>query len=249
MSNPRWHRPLLWFAGTMGLVTVAALAGLVFDDRTVVGSPVWLKPLKFAVSFGLYAVTLAWLLRATRRAPRTGGGARGVVGVAATGEMALMLVQVVRGRPSHFSNADPFDAAVWSLMGNMVVVLWTASLIVAIVVAVQRDVDPVLRSAARLGFVLSLAGMLLAFLMTTPTDAQEAELDRGGGPPMIGAHSVGVADGGPAMPVTGWSTTGGDLRIPHFVGIHGLQAVPLFALLLAGLARRAPGGRVAGARP
>ena len=38
--------------------------------------------------------------------------------------------------------------------------------------------------------------------------------------------------------MTDWSTTGGDLRIPHFIGMHALQALPLLALLLTALARR-----------
>jgi hypothetical protein len=50
------------------------------------------------------------------------------------------------------------------------------------------------------------------------------------------------------MALTGWSTTGGDLRIPHFVGMHALQALPLLALLLGVLATRLPRLRPAAAR-
>jgi hypothetical protein len=80
--------------------------------------------------------------------------------------------------------------------------------------------------------VLLLAGLLQGFLMIVPRAAQ-LELDEQGVDTAFGAHAVGVADGGPGMPLTGWSTTGGDLRIGHFVGIHSLQAILLFAILLS----------------
>jgi hypothetical protein len=42
------------------------------------------------------------------------------------------------------------------------------------------------------------------------------------------------------MALTGWSTVGGDLRIPHFVGMHALQVLPILLLVLGVLAVRIP---------
>lgn len=224
-----WHAPLAWFAAAMAALAVVSLVGYVADPRILVGVPIWAKPLKFAISFGVYAVTLAWMLSLLRDPRlRTLGRRTGTVLAVASGlEMTAIVLQVVRGRQSHFNESTPFDGAVYAIMGVMVVIIFTCTLVVAIALLRTPPADRAVTWAVRLGLAICLAGLSVGFLMVVPRAAQ---LQQGG--TIIGAHSVGVADGGPALPFLGWSTTGGDLRVAHFIGMHALQALPLLALAL-----------------
>ncbi|MDT7752152.1 MAG: hypothetical protein QOD96_5814 [Pseudonocardiales bacterium] len=232
-----WHRPMAWFAGVMAVMAVVSAVGLAVDDRILLGAPIWLKPLKFAISMAVYGLTWAWLysLLATRRRLASVVSSATVVLLAV--EYVVIVVQVVRGRPSHFNMSTPLDSALWITMGGTIAALWVGTAILTGLVLRAPVADPASRWAIRLGALISLVGLALGALMTS-TPAQTVPRTVGGVERMIGAHSVGVPDDGPGMPLTGWSTTGGDLRIPHFVGMHALQALPLLALLLTVLAVR-----------
>ncbi|WP_431903096.1 hypothetical protein [Amycolatopsis thermoflava] len=233
-----WHRPMTWTAGIMAGMTVVSLGGLALDDRVLLGAPIWLKPLKFAVSIALYCVTWAWMLTLLRRGQRLAARVSTAIAVIVLVEYAIIVLQVVRGRASHFNAATAFDATLFTVMGISIAALWTGTLVLTILLLRTEITDAAARWAIRLGAVVSLAGLGLGGLMIGPTDEQLRSMRDGTFEGLVGAHSVGVADGGPGMPLTGWSTTGGDLRIPHFVGMHALQVLPLFALLLTVLARR-----------
>ncbi|PRX45382.1 hypothetical protein B0I33_10945 [Prauserella shujinwangii] len=235
-----WHRPMMWTSVVMAGMAVVSLGGLALDDRVLLGAPIWLKPFKFAVSIAAYSVTWAWLLTLLQRGRRLAHRvSTGIVVIMAV-EYGIIVTQVVRGRASHFNAATPLDSALFSIMGVSIAALWTATLVLTVLLLRTRIADPAARWAIRLGALVSLVGIGLGALMVGPTDEQARSLRDGTFEGVIGAHSVGVADGGPGMPITGWSTTGGDLRIPHFVGMHALQALPLLALLLGILARRFP---------
>ncbi|MFJ8559458.1 hypothetical protein ACIRD0_18780 [Streptomyces microflavus] len=248
MSSWRsWHRPLVVFSAVMALWALVSAVGLVVDDRVLAGAPIWAKPFKFTVSLAAYGLTLAWMLTHLTRGHRTGWWAGNVVVLTSLVEMTVITVQVVRGKRSHFNAATPLDTALFSVMGITIIVLWAATLAIGILLLRASIADRAAAWAIRGGVLIALVGAGLGFLMTLPSAEQQAagNLDTA---EVIGAHSVGVPDGGPTMPLTGWSTTGGDLRAPHFVGMHALQLIPLFLIALVLLAPRLARLRDAGVR-
>lgn len=138
-------------------------------------------------------------------------------------------VQVIRGQQSHFNVSTGFDALVFGVMGALVGVIYVCTLLVAAALIASRTADRAVTWAVRLGLSIAVAGLSVGFLMLMPTAAQSAHT---GAATLRGAHSVGVPDGGPGLPLLGWSTTGGDLRVAHFLGMHALQALPLIAIAL-----------------
>ncbi|MER7207407.1 hypothetical protein ABZ470_01785 [Streptosporangium sp. NPDC020072] len=232
-----WHRPLVVFSAVLTGLAVFSAAGMLVDERTLDGASVWLKPFKFALSFMVYSLTLAWLLPMLGRTPelaRKTGTA--IVGLTTVG-VGLIVVQAARGRHSHFNISTPQDAAVFGVMGMLVTMLAVVTMVVAVLALRQQTGDRVTTAGLRFGLLVCLLGMMVAYYMVGGTGRAEAAA---AGTLAAGAHSVGVPDGGPGMPILGWSTTGGDMRVPHAIGLHALQVMPVLAFLLTALSRRLP---------
>jgi hypothetical protein len=111
--------PLFW-SGALLLAIVpllAAAAGL--DERLLFGRSPWEKPLRFALSLGVYAVTMAlaaqWLL--TRGRVPLWRWLAPVVLAALVFEMSWILVQAARGVDSHFNDRTAFEDLMFGLMG------------------------------------------------------------------------------------------------------------------------------------
>ncbi|PPF57081.1 hypothetical protein C5C13_10240 [Clavibacter michiganensis] len=230
-----WHRPLMAVAALMAVVAAACLVGGLVDDRVVTGAPVWDKPAKFSLSILVYAVSWAWLIARLPRFRRRAHVAGTVVAVALVIEQAVIVGAAAAGTTSHFNVTTPLATALWGVMAASVTVLYLCAFLTSLAVLRLRLPDPALTLGIRAGALIALVGMGLAYLMTSPTAAQLADFHG-----VSGAHTVGAADGGRGLPVLGWSTTSGDLRIPHFVGMHALQLLPVAALLLGLAARRIP---------
>ncbi len=243
-----WHPPSLRGAIAFGGIAVLCVAAMLIDRRTLLGAPIWAKPLKFAISGSLYFLTWSWLVSLLPKFRRTANWLTNFLLLIFSAEYVLLVFQAVRGRASHFNVATEFDATVYGVMGKMVIGLWAATLALTVLVLFSRVEDRASYWAVRLGAVLSLAGISLGILMTSPSAQQMAQFQAHRKPDLVGAHTVGLPDGGPGLPILGWSTAGGDLRIPHFIGMHALQALPLLAIGLGLLATRFPRLRDAAVR-
>ena len=234
----RTHAPLTLFAATLALFGVFFALGILVDPRLITGAPAWLKPTKFVVSFAVYSLTITWLLGLVRQTNLFKRLFVKFVGwsfvVVFTIETVGMVLQTVRGVRSHFNYATPFDTTVINVMAMAIFILWGINLLLAILLLFERFESSALAWGVRLGMVIALIGMMEGVLMVSNVSAQQLEQMQAGDPiTILGAHSVGVEDGGAGLPGLNWSTEGGDLRAGHFVGMHALQVLPLLELFLS----------------
>ena len=217
MFNELRHRdPLLFWTGAammLALIVVALIS--IGDTRTVLGINLWIKPMKFLSSVTIFMWTIAWFMPEARP-----GATRTLVSwtIAAmmTGEIVLIIFQAARGEQSHFNIRTGMDIAIFAAMGVMIGINTFATLVFLWIL--RRDTPE-----RRAGYIWGIRLGLVIFLLASA----EGGLIVGNN-----AHTVGAPDGGAGLPFVNWSTTHGDLRVAHFVGLHALQALPLLGFLL-----------------
>ncbi|HEX8247709.1 MAG TPA: hypothetical protein VF599_06040 [Pyrinomonadaceae bacterium] len=218
----RNQRPLMITGGGFAVLFLILASLSLFDSQQILGINRWIKPMKFAGSIAIFVWTVAvylYFLRGYEKASRV--IARGTIAMQ-IGEIILITMQSARGTTSHFNNSNAFDGAVFSAMGLMIVI---NSLLIIYLTFLYFRADFQLPKAIlwgmRLGLIVFLLGSFEGGYMSAQT-----------------GHAVGAPDGGTGLPLVNWSAEGGDLRVAHFVGLHALQVVPLFALLVVFLQKR-----------
>lgn len=232
------HDPGLRLTLVSGIAMLVALAapsavGWLLDGRELRGVSVWDKPLKFELSLTLH---LATLLVAARLLPVHGPARdrrlahRSVQAVTACCvlEALYIVVQAARGRESHFNRDTALESFLYfGAMSTGAVVILAGTAVVGVLL--WRDARRPSASGLAYGMGLGLvAGCAATLVAVVPLSSGMVD-----GP----GHWVGgVRSDARGLPLLGWSTTGGDLRVPHFFATHLMQAVPLAGWLADRLA-------------
>lgn len=214
------------FAGSR-MLTLHALAMLIcfliclvlqgVDGRDLNGSNVWLKPAKFFLSLAVHFGTVAWALSFAAAATKSG---RAVVWtswamvLSAWFELIYISLRASQAQASHFNVGTLLNAALYQLMALGAVVLVVGAAIIAF--TIWRNTPRNLwTDAIFIGFGMSAAlALVVGFTLGANTGH------------WIGGDMTDAT----GLPIFKWSTTGGDLRVSHFVGLHAAQAVPFAAI-------------------
>lgn len=203
-----------------------AIAMQAVDGRVLAsGVNVWVKPAKFFVSVGVFALTAAWFFGYVRPERRNAPAMRWLSGVliaAGTFELVYICWQAAHVAESHFNIATPVHAVMYALMGIGAALLVGTTLPLAWEIARRpaAGLQPSFAAAV-------VAGLVLTFLLGGGLGGYMSAQD---------SHAVGMEGG--SVPLFGWNRLGGDLRVAHFLGIHAEQAIPFLAAMTAGAQAR-----------
>jgi hypothetical protein len=216
-------RPLT-FVGVMMVCDLAAcLVAMMFDSRQITGVNAWIKPAKFGLSSAITCFSLTWIASFLADWPRIRDWSCRVFAVSIAIEIIVIDLQAARGTASHFNMATPFDQVAFITMGISICTLWLSMVSMTYALTRQQLQPASWAWALRLGLLLSVVGAAGGgfMLRQTPEQKQNPDLKQ------FGSHTVGAPDGGPGLPVLNWSENHGDLRAAHFLGLHGVQIIPL----------------------
>lgn len=210
---------------SLAMLMVSAIAWTI-DTRMLNGVSVWNKPMKFNFSFALHLATLMVFITLMSRSKRETNLMRRTVtitSVAVLLELLYIFFQAARGRASHFNFGTQWESiGYYALMGGAAVVVMICTLIIG--VAAWRGTHEQIGVGLRAGILLGSVFGTLSTLVTAGALASGAVTPTG--------HWIGgeLSDAN-GLPLLGWSTTGGDLRVPHFFATHLLQALPILGWL------------------
>ena len=206
----------LYWAGLLNFIAFIVLLVLSFyDERMVSGANVWHKPMKFSLSIWIFLWTMGWYLAYLPQIRKVQKIKITII-LAMLVEQVIIIVQAARGELSHYNISSIGNAFLFQLMGiaivvNTVMVLWALLLLRPV-----ETLPPAYKRGLQIGMFIFILASLEGFMMVGNL-----------------GHTIGAPDGQEGIFFMNWAKVYGDLRIAHFFGLHALQAVPLFAWIVA----------------
>jgi hypothetical protein len=207
---------LFWLGFVHFFIFIALLVYYPFNEVIVLGINSMIKPIKFALSIWIYSWTMAIILSYLNNSRKVKIYSWVAV-ITMCFEQLAITSQAFRGELSHFNTSDFYGNLIFQLMGIfiLIVTLWTAYITFIFIKQKKYRISPSIVLAIQIGLVYFVVFSLFGGYIGGKS-----------------GHTVGAADGEKGLWFLNWSTFFGDLRVAHFFGIHSLQIIPLFAIVV-----------------
>jgi hypothetical protein len=218
LSTIKQKNELLYYFGWL-CVAGSLITGLLSQTTTteVLGINAYIKPMKFFISTVLFTWTFAFYMQYLDH-PKAIKIFNWITVLGLGFELAAITIQAANGKLSHFNISSAFDATLFSLMGIAITIVMLAGLYIGILFFTQKsfEVSILIIWSIRLSIIITVIFAFEGFAMGAMLK-----------------HTVGALDGGAGLPIVNWSKNHGDLRVPHFLGLHAIQMVPLLCYYFA----------------
>lgn len=198
---------LFWY-GILNFVCVIFCIGFsLFDDTQVLGKNAWLNPIKYYFSIGIFIMSMAWYLYFLNNVIQRNILIWGFL-LTTFIQTSIVLLQSIRGVSSFYNLNTPFDKMVFGIqtISQIIFILLMVVTTYSFYFQKKNSKSQHFTWGIRMGMVIFLIGLLIGIYMIKVNVNNES---------ILGINILYKKHG--------------NLKIPFFLGIHGLQIIPLLS--------------------
>jgi hypothetical protein len=204
---------LFWY-GLINIFFFVFCFGIsLFDKTEVLGKNAWYNPMKYYLSIGIFIWSMGWYLYFLNNIVQ-----RKILTwcllIISFIQTSIVLLQSIRGLPSFYTNNTPFNNLVFNFQLTNYVVFFVLMLVITYLFYFQKknSKSQHFTWGIRLGMIVFLTGLLIGFYMLINfINANDNN------------YNVALNE------IVFNKKKQGNFIIPFFLGIHGLQIIPLLS--------------------
>ena len=198
---------LFWY-GVLNFVLLVFCIGLsLFDDTQVLGQNAWLNPMKYYFSIGIFIWSMGWYLYYLNNLFQRNVLIWGFL-LTTFIQTSIVLLQSIRGVSSFYNINSPFDKLVFGFQTVSQIVFILLMVVTTYFFYYQKknSKSQHFTWGIRMGMIIFLIGLFIGVYMMMVYGNNES---------ILGSNILNKKHG--------------NLKIPFFLGIHGLQIIPLLS--------------------
>ena len=214
MVELRTRNQLLFWSGLyFVLMAVFCLVNAIYSHESMLGTAVYLKPLKYFLGLWMMSWTIGWFINYIQ-SKKIKAYVPIFISLPMIVYSAIVLIQANRSTTSHFNFSTPFDSMLHYVLFIVALLFSISIMVLTYTFYNQRKIklSQHYTWGIRMGFTIFSFSLLIGIFMM-----------------LLKSHTIGGSDGSKGLYFLNWSRKYGDLRVSHLLGLFSLQVLPIMS--------------------